>query len=52
MNVFVISAMAPDVPMGKIFLGVVPFFIAEMFRVSLLVLFPVITLWLPKALSG
>ena len=27
-------------------------FIAEMFRVSLLVLFPVITLWLPKALGG
>ena len=52
MNVFVISAMAPDVPMGKIFLGVVPFFIAEMFRVTLLVLFPVITLWLPRALSG
>ena len=52
MNVFVISAMAPDVPMSKIFLGVVPFFIAEMFRVTLLVLFPVITLWLPRALSG
>ena len=52
MNVFVISAMAPDVPMGKIFLGVVPFFIAEMFRVTLLVLFPIITLWLPRLLNG
>jgi tripartite ATP-independent transporter DctM subunit len=52
MNVFVISAMAPDVPMSKIFLGVVPFFIAEIFRVTLLVLFPAITLWLPRALSG
>jgi tripartite ATP-independent transporter DctM subunit len=52
MNVFVISAMAPDVPMRRIFLGVAPFFVAEMIRVTLLVLFPVITLWLPKLLSG
>ena len=52
MNVFVISAMAPDVPMRKIFLGVVPFFVCEMFRVAILVMFPIITLWLPRLLSG
>lgn len=52
MNVFVISAMVPDVPMGKIFLGVMPFFVSEMIRVTILVLFPVITLWLPRLLSG
>ena len=52
MNVFVISAMAPDVPMRKIFLGVVPFFICEIFRVAILVAFPMITLWLPRLLSG
>jgi TRAP-type C4-dicarboxylate transport system permease large subunit len=52
MNVFVISAMVPDVPMGKIFLGVVPFFVSEMIRVTLLVMFPAITLWLPRILSG
>ena len=52
MNVFVIAAMAPDVPMRRIFLGVAPFFVSEMFRVTLLVLFPAITLWLPRILSG
>jgi tripartite ATP-independent transporter DctM subunit len=52
MNVFVISAMAPDVPMGKIFLGVMPFFLSEMIRVTILVMFPVITLWLPRLLGG
>lgn len=52
MNVFVIAAMAPDVPMKMIFLGVAPFFVSEMFRVTLLVLFPIISLWLPKVLGG
>jgi TRAP-type C4-dicarboxylate transport system permease large subunit len=52
MNVFVISAMVPDVPMGKIFLGVMPFFLSEMIRVTILVIFPVITLWLPRMLHG
>ncbi|MCJ7837784.1 MAG: TRAP transporter large permease [Burkholderiales bacterium] len=52
MNVFVISAMVPDVPMGKIFLGVMPFFVSEMIRVTILVMFPVITLWLPRMLYG
>jgi len=52
MNVFVISAIAEDVPMRQTFIGVVPFFIAELIRVALLVAFPVITLWLPHYLSG
>jgi len=52
MNVFVISALAKDVPMRDTFRGVVPFFVAELFRVALLVAFPMITLWLPKFLAG
>lgn len=52
MNVFVISAMAKDVPMRETFIGVMPFFIAELFRVALLVAFPAIALWLPRMLSG
>ncbi|MGI9363850.1 MAG: TRAP transporter large permease [Rhizobiaceae bacterium] len=52
MNVFVISAMAKDVPMRDTFVGVVPFFIAELFRVILLLGFPALTLWLPTVLSG
>jgi tripartite ATP-independent transporter DctM subunit len=52
MNVFVINALARDVPMSRTFLGVMPFFVAELFRVALLVAFPSLTLWLPKLLAG
>ncbi len=52
MNVFVINSLAKDVPMSQTFLGVMPFFAAEMVRVSLIVAFPVLSLWLPKLLGG
>ncbi len=52
MNVFVISALAKDTPMIDTFKGVAPFFGAELVRVSLLLVFPSIALWLPRVLSG
>ena len=52
MNVFIISAQVPDVPMRQTFLGVLPFFGAEIVRVSVLVAFPALTLWLPGLLGG
>jgi tripartite ATP-independent transporter DctM subunit len=52
MNVFVINALAKDVPMSQTFKGVMPFFVAELFRVALLVAFPALSLWLPKVLAG
>ncbi len=52
MNVFVISALAKNVPMKETFIGVLPFFGAELVRVSILVAFPGLTLWLPRVLSG
>lgn len=52
MNVFVISALAKDTPMSETFKGVVPFFLAELFRVALLLAFPALILWLPRVLSG
>jgi len=52
MNVFVINALARDVPMSRTFLGVMPFFVAELFRVALIVAFPALSLWLPKLLAG
>jgi tripartite ATP-independent transporter DctM subunit len=52
MNVFVISALAEDTPMSETFKGVMPFFVAEIFRVAVLVAFPAITLWLPRLLGG
>ncbi|WP_022729271.1 TRAP transporter large permease [Fodinicurvata sediminis] len=45
LNVFVINAMAKDVPMLETFRGVLPFLIAEVVRVVLLVAFPGIVLF-------
>jgi len=52
MNVFVINALAKDVPMSQTFRGVMPFFVAELFRVALILAFPALSLWLPKVLLG
>lgn len=52
MNVFVISAIAKDVPMRETFAGVMPFFLAELVRVAILLAFPALTLWLPTYLGG
>jgi len=52
MNVFVINALAKDVPMSQTFKGVMPFFVAELFRVAIIVAFPALSLWLPKVLAG
>lgn len=52
MNVFIISAQAPDVPMRETFIGVLPFFAAEILRIGVLLSFPALTLWLPTLLSG
>ena len=51
MNVFVINSLARDVPMSRTFLGVAPFFAAELFRVALLITFPALSLWLPSVLA-
>ncbi|ESR26200.1 TRAP transporter large permease [Lutibaculum baratangense] len=51
MNVFVINALARDVPMIETFKGVVPFFLAEIVRVVLLLAFPSIVLFLPRLLG-
>ena len=52
MNVFVISALAKDTPMIETFKGVAPFFMAELLRVGLILVFPALTLWLPQLLGG
>ena len=51
LNVFVISAIARDVPMIETFKGVMPFFVTEIARVMLLFSIPAITLWLPGLLG-
>ncbi len=52
MNVFVISGIARDVPMRETFLGVMPFFGAEVLRVGMLIAFPALVLWFPHWMAG
>ncbi len=44
LNVFIINAMARDIPMRETFRGVLPFLASEALRVTLLVAFPVLSL--------
>jgi tripartite ATP-independent transporter DctM subunit len=45
--VFLLHKLAPDIPMRRIYRGVVPFLIADFAVLVLLVLFPSLALWLP-----
>ncbi|WP_142846439.1 TRAP transporter large permease [Telmatospirillum sp. J64-1] len=48
MNVFVLRGVLPDVSLGTIFRGVMPFLISDFFRLGLLIAFPTLTLLLPS----
>lgn len=48
--VFILYGLAPDIPMRTIFKGVAPFVVADLLLLAVLVLFPQISLWLPKML--
>jgi tripartite ATP-independent transporter DctM subunit len=52
LNVFVINSLAKDVPMIDTFKGVLPFLMADVVRLTLVVAFPMMSLFLPKALGG
>lgn len=51
MNVFVIKAIARDVPLEKVFRGALPFVAAQVLLIAILVAFPEIALWLPSTMS-
>jgi tripartite ATP-independent transporter DctM subunit len=51
-NVFVVKSIAPEVPMGRIFSGIWPFWFAMAAMIGLLILFPQIALYLPQKLVG
>jgi tripartite ATP-independent transporter DctM subunit len=52
LNVFIISSLSKDIPMRETFRGVLPFFAAELVRVTLIVLIPGLTLIVPRLLVG
>jgi tripartite ATP-independent transporter DctM subunit len=51
-NVFVVKGVAEDVPMGRIYAGILPFWVAMLVCVLILVAFPQIALFLPATMMG
>ena len=51
MNVYVISGIAPDVPMQTIFKGIIPFVLADVVHVALLIAVPALVLFLPGLMN-
>ena len=50
MNVFVLKGVLRDVPLSTIFKGVLPFWIADIFRLTFIILVPGLSLWLVTAM--
>jgi tripartite ATP-independent transporter DctM subunit len=51
-NVFIVNSVARNVPLGQIFVGVIPFWFAMLVTLIMLVLFPQIVLLLPNTMIG
>jgi tripartite ATP-independent transporter DctM subunit len=51
LNIFVLRAQLPEIPLGTMFKGIGPFLAADLALVLLLLVFPALALWLPRALK-
>jgi tripartite ATP-independent transporter DctM subunit len=51
MNLFVISAVVPNLPLQTIVRGITPFVMADILRILVLVLFPAVAIWLPQTMG-
>ena len=50
-NVFVIKGMAPDIPLERIFRGILPFLLALIVFTILLMIFPQIATFIPSLVA-
>lgn len=51
-NVFVVKGLVPDVPIGQIFIGILPFWIAMMVGIGILIAVPEIATLIPDNMIG
>lgn len=51
LHLFVLKSMLPGVSLVRMYQGVLPFCIADFFKLTLLIAFPILTLWLPSTMS-
>jgi C4-dicarboxylate transporter, DctM subunit len=52
LNIYIVSAIAPDVPVTRIMWGTIPYVLCMMLQIVLLCMFPEIATWLPDHLMG
>lgn len=52
MNIYIINSLARDVPITETFKGVIPFLVSDFLRITLLVFFPIISLYLVHTFGG
>jgi len=52
LNVYIMNGLAKDVPMIETYKGVAPFLLTDFIRLTLLIAFPGITLWLVHRVTG
>jgi tripartite ATP-independent transporter DctM subunit len=52
LNIFVIKNIAPDIPLGDVIWGVMPFVVLMMIAVVILCVFPGISTWFPDLVMG
>lgn len=48
MNLYIVKGMFPDVEIGTIIRGIIPFVFIDMVAIAILMLFPQLALWLPN----
>ena len=52
LNIYIVNAIAPDVPVTKVMWGTLPYVICMMLAIVILCIFPEIATWLPDHLMG
>src|SRR6478609_1207267 len=52
LNIYIVNAIAPDVPLAQVMWGTLPYVICMMLAIVILCIFPEIATWLPNYLMG
>jgi C4-dicarboxylate transporter, DctM subunit len=52
LNIYIVSSIAPDVPLAKVIWGTVPYVLCMFLAIGILCVFPEIATWLPDHMMG
>jgi C4-dicarboxylate transporter DctM subunit len=52
LNIYIVSAIAPDVPVTRVMWGTIPYVACMMLQIVILCIFPEIATWLPDRMMG